>query len=241
MIEQRYEFYIDSEKYPGVYKKRTLAKNINPLYLPDNRKNDDIEKLMVCIEEYTIDSHNPFLAEFCLKNNITKNIYSKIFRETHELILAVYSLKFIYELPKDTILFSQDKKLSQDYYSEIKDYPHIIKFEDVEYFLDIFNQIINYKNNLILSKKILDYTQLTTEDTLLSDLRYRIYLNDRLLIERFFPIDLPLHSVLAEECYLSLTEPVKISIVTDHPLIFTKVISNKGTFYPNNKEFMLEP
>jgi len=241
MIEQKYEFFIDTLKNPGIFEKRTMAKNINPVYLPEDRKTGNVERLMDCIQEYKINSHNSFFVELCKEYGIKEDLITKIFREISDLTISTWQLVDIDDLPEDTILFPQNKRLAFEYYQEIKNKPHIIRVLDVDYYMcGPIGKSINYGKNIVLSKDILSYTTAKEEDKI-NGLKYRIYVDDRLLIERFFPSDLPLNFVLAEECYLSLDNTHKISLVTDHNLIFTKIVSPNKTFYPNSKEFILEP
>ena len=142
-------------------------------------------------------------------------------------------------MPKDTILLNSIR-LSYSYVNEQKNSSNfsIIKLKNNDFFE--YDKFINIGNDLIFS----DFNKCTLFPKTLdksNNISYRIYLDDRMLIERFFPDELPFSKIICEECYLSLLKPTSVKLVTDYDLIFSKIITHNQTTYPKSKGIILEP
>lgn len=233
MTAKKYQFYIDNITQDNYcYKKITARKlNINDINLLD--KDSNFEELMSTVTEYTVNTQNLFFKEFCIENNIAENIYNKILRKYNEINLSFWGLTNIKDLSEYTVFGKQNRLFITFYEKNISSsIPFIIKITNKKWASQ--DRLINYGTDLIISENILNNSQKLNS-------KYRLYLNDRLLVERFYPEDLPRFKIICEECYLDLNQPVKIKLETDCDLIITKSVSNNNTAYPNSKEFILEP
>jgi hypothetical protein len=192
----------------------------------------DINEYMVCFDEYKINTNNSFLLEFCKTNFIEQNLYYKILRLFQEITLINCSFKRIDELPSKVIHLDPKIRSSSYIINKINlNQPCIVKVFNNEYF--VWDKLINYKKDIIVSNNILSQTK--------TEMRYRIYINDRMLIERFFPEDLPTSKIICENCFLDIKQPITAKLVTNHNLSFTKISSDDVIVYPNSTEFILEP
>lgn len=233
MTTKKYQFYIDTKKQDNFLSKKVFAKKVHPNYLPFI-KNKNIDNLMTVLTEYRLNTHNEFFKNFCKENDINENIYIKIFRSYKEVVIALWKFENIDDLPAETIFKSQIEGFFSLYYENSlnEQNPYFIKLEE-DAITTEYKKQINFKENFIVSKNILDNTT--------KDLKYRIYIDDRMLIERFFPKDLMISKVVCEECYLNLNQPTKIKLVTANDLVFSKLVSTNNINYPNSTEFILEP
>jgi hypothetical protein len=73
------------------------------------------------------------------------------------------------------------------------------------------------------------------------DLKYQIYIDDRLLIERKYPIDIERNRMIMETIVLSKEAKGTIRIVSDFNLIFKKVLYNEESYNTYGKVFSIPP
>lgn len=238
MIEKRYQFFIDTIPQDEYFIKTTYAKQLSSVDLItlSKLKNNfpNTARVMSCITEYKVNTNNNFFRDFCKENAISPEIYQKIKKLSKDITVSYIELKDVNELPKDTILLNSIR-LSYSYVNEQKNSSNfsIIKLKNNDFFE--YDKFINIGNDLIFSDSLLRPIDKS------NNISYRIYLDDRMLIERFFPDELPFSKIICEECYLSLLKPTSVKLVTDYDLIFSKIITHNQTTYPNSKEFILEP
>jgi hypothetical protein len=237
MIEKKFKFYIDSKVQPSFCNKRVLVRKLD-LSIDDPRTIKDAgnyDRLMACVEYFDTNSQNQIVKEFCKENNIPEKVYYNAIRNFTNLKLVNLKLIDIDLIPSSAEFFPSTHRIVRDLLAKIYNQPdpYIIKIHDSEYYK--IPKEINFGKDIIISKNLLDNTKIA------NGFKYRIYINDRLLIERFFPRDLSLSKIICEECYISLNKPVNVKIVTDYDLIFSKIVADKNTYYPNSTEFILEP
>lgn len=235
MTTKKYQFYIDNkiqEQFHQVsYKARKLDEFLINKY---HKNNSDADRLMAFEEEHLLNTQHPFLKDFVNQNNINENIYHKIVRGYNQVKILQWDCLDIDDLPKLTEITNSQLGLTKQSFTNMKesDYPYIIKILDTNTH-NHYTKFTNINENIIVSNFLISHTDL--------NLRYKIFLNDRLLIERFFPKDLPLKKLLCEECYLDLNTTSKVRIVSNYDLIFKKVTADSNIFKPNSTEFILEP
>lgn len=234
MIAKKYQFYIDNKVQDDFHQvKHIVIKPDRELLDKYHKNNPNIDRLMILFTEHILNSDNIFVKRFVEENNIKEELLIRLVRKYEKVKIVTSDCVDIDRIPPGSEFFTAADGMIKKTFKEVKEssYPSFIKI--LTETLSFYNLYVNVNNDIIISDFLVKTKEL--------DIKYKIYVNDRLLIERFFPYNLPLQKILSEECYLNLKENATVKIVSDHNLIFKKVTTDNGSFNPNSAEFILEP
>lgn len=241
MIEEKYQFYIDRFSQVPSVKTRYMAKQMHPYHYPSFPDYPNPENLMRVIEEHVVNSKNDLFKSFCEENNISEEIYNRIVSFCPKVILAHFRVMDINDLPPETILAEAHLQIVGNYIDDliIGRTPYFIKIHDASF--EQFHKYINLGEDIITLDSLLIEKLSKIDELKLSNIRYRLYLEDRLLIERIIAKEMFDSKILCEECFLDIKDERKIKISTDENLIITKIVKNNEVIEVNNTEFLLKP
>jgi len=235
MTAKKYQFYLDTKKQEDFHTIKYTAKKVDDGLINAYHKNNPAaDRLMILVTEHTLNSANPFVQTFFKDNTIDNQILSRIIRKYETVKITIFDCVDIDLLPKETNVINIEDALGRKTLLDVKNssYPQFVKVLDLKT-LNFYRLFVNHNENIVISDFLIKDIEL--------DIKYKIYVNDRLLIERFFPYNLPLNKVLCEECYLELSQKIKFRVESDYGLIFKQVSVNDTNFYPNSTELILEP
>lgn len=241
-MEQKYQFYIDFISQKSSVTTRHLAKKLDPYHYNLFKDSDNIDSLVRYIEEYTFNSYNEKFKDFCVENNISNYIYDRVVSFYPKIIIAYWDVVDINNIPSETKLFDATIPFVADYLDELnsKNVPYFIKIRNQKTF-ERFESHINLGKDMIVSNLLLKNNLSKIQELELKNIRYRLYLDERVLTERIIAKDVFSEKVICEECFLDINNTSKITLVTDQHLAITKVKKNNEIIEVNNTEFILNP
>lgn len=251
MTAKKYQFYIDTKKQEEFFEETVESAKYIDKHLYSNNKNlsliNDKDRYFLTSKEITVNSGNLIVKDFFEKNKIPIQDFYYVYRNYEKVKIYKWDIKTEKDLPHNvniitkygvcqegikTILNSKFNKSNTLYIAEIN-HPELL------FVLSYLNDNIKtpFKNLLFLQ----NIKNTNEKEKSTKKIKYKLYLNDRLLVERFFPEELRTDKSLVEEVYLDIKEPKQLKLVTDNDLYIVKITYSDKVFYPNSTEFILEP
>ena len=245
---KKYQIFIDNKKQESFYEEKYEAKYFD-IFSPSNKDmlhiiEEPNTNYFQVIKEVTVNSNHQEVIDLFKRNKIALENFN-VYRNYKKVKIFYWDCVPEKSLPNNIKVlterqgfFSKSKKIVEDT-KENTDTFHVIEILNPKLLSFYLNSKLKYQltdNNLLCAQNILGNEKLIIKDT-----KYRLFLNERLLVERFFPSGLRNDKSLVEIVYLDITSPKTIKLITENDLVIAKVIADKTTFYPNSKEFILEP
>jgi hypothetical protein len=217
---KKYQIFIDTEKQETFYEETSRAKYINP-FLSENK--DLVELITKGKENYYNVYRNYKQVKIFFLNCVQEDCLEK------DIVFLKENQSF-FNLVSREVLNSKENKDTFFIIEVI--HPELLKIQK-----KLSVSLITPFEKLLFIQDISRLNQTKVNNTL----RYRLLLDDRLLVERFFPESLREDKSLVEEVYLDIQTNRTLRLITNEDLYVVKVSTGDRVFYPNSTEFILEP
>jgi hypothetical protein len=206
----------------------------------------DAPDLVRCITVYKTNTHNSFLEDLVTANVITAEFLQTV-RNHHSVIhvldmnvverASLDQVDVILEPHSDTAIFNNTPREF-----ELSALPYIVLFRSPAVKKLVFDLREKIQNKLFqlseVAVNVSDDVMYASKQEAISSM-YRIYLGDRLLVEREYPADLASKLMLEETVSLDVTGLASLRLESDYGVVMKEVTVDGTVHTPNATEFSL--